>query len=113
MTTTQRTFLRRTFWTPPALLLATACSDARPGVTAKLDHGPTAPLGGVMTFTLTATSIWDAPDETATVAISNDARVRLSFTDGLQMLTAGWSSQVDQSGTASYSREVIFKANQP
>jgi hypothetical protein len=62
---TRRTFLRTMLWLPPALLLGSSCSGATPGVNAKLDYDLPPPLGGIMTFRLTATSAWDAPNPTA------------------------------------------------
>ena len=49
---TRRTFIRTALWTPPTLLLATACTGGGSGVTVKLDHGPIARLGETMTFTM-------------------------------------------------------------
>lgn len=111
--TNRRTFLRRALWMPPVLLLATACSGSRSGVTAQLDHGPTVPLGGTMMFTLTATSVLDAPNTDPNSSIRNYAVTGLQLTDGLEILSSGWSGEILQPGTTSYSRQVVFKANQP
>lgn len=109
---TRRRFLYTCIWTPPILAWVTACSGARPGVTVTLDHGPTAPLGGTMTFTLTATSVWDAPSNTTNGPVIFDAEVGWLLTDGLGLLTPGWTAQVLRPGTTSYARKVVFQANQ-
>lgn len=113
MTTTRRTFLRHVIWTPPVLLLATACSGSGSGVTVTLDHGPVAKLGEVMTFILTATSGWDAPAPNDKNAPSNRALVGFTLSAGLISPDSGWSLYTAPDGKLSYSRDVVFKAKVP
>lgn len=109
----RRRFLQLVGIAPPTLIFATACSSAQSGVTVKLDHGPPAALGGTMTFMLTATSVWDAPDPDSNGTKTTDAEVGFLLTDGLKLLSADYLGQVLRPGTTSYSRKVMFKAKQP
>jgi hypothetical protein len=83
-------------------------------VTVTLDHGPTAPLGGTMAFTLTATSVWDAPNPNASDgnAFSN-AEISVALTEGLDLLDSGWSAHVVRPGVTDYRKPVVFKAGKP
>lgn len=113
--TPRRRFLHTVLWTPPALVLATACSGARPGVSAKLDHGPPAALGGTMTFTLTATSVWDAPNPNSDAVKTTDAEVSFGMTAGLvpTHLDPAWQVTAQPENTTRYTRKVTFKAGVP
>lgn len=108
----RRRFLQLVGIVPPALVFATACSSAQSGVTVKLDHGPPAALGGTMTFMLTVTSTWDAPNLDPNGTKVTGAEVGFLLTDGLELLTADYSGQVLRPGTTSYSRQVTLKARQ-
>lgn len=113
---TRRRFLRTALWTPPTLVFATACSGARSGVIAKLDHGLPAALGGTMTFTLTAISVWDAPNPNAVDGNkTNDAEISFGMTAGLVPinLDQAWQVIPVQEGGTRYLRKVNFKANLP
>ena len=110
---TRRRIVRTALWMPPALWLVTACSGARSGVTVTFDHSPPVPLGELMTFTLNATSVWDAPNPDPNGTKITEAEFGLLLTDGLELLSSGWTGQVLRPGTTSYSRATTFKANQP
>ena len=110
--TTRRTFLRRAIWTPPVLLLATACGGGS-GVTVTIDHGPPAKLGEVMTFTMTATSGWDAPSPNDKYAPSNLASLGFTLSAGLSSPDSGWTVFIAPNGKSSYSRNVVFQAKVP
>lgn len=66
-----------------------------------------------MTFTLTATSVWDAPNADPNGTKITEAEFGLLLTDGLELLSLGWSGQTLRPGTTSYSRSTTFKARQP
>jgi len=111
---TRRAFLRASLWMPPTLLLAVGCSGSRPGVNAQLDHGPPAVLGGTMTFTLTASSGWDAPDPNADSGMNlTAAQVYFRMTDGLVPLESQWDVNRLRDNMTIYSRQVVFQAKVP
>lgn len=109
----RRAFLRMSLCITLTLLLTTACSGSRPGVSAQLDHGPTAPLGGTMTFTLTASCVWDVPNPDPDGTKTTTAEVSFDMTDGLVPLDLSWVATPLREGMTSYSQPVVFKADVP
>ena len=112
---TRRMFLRTVLWLPPTLLLATACSGARPGVSVKLDADPPPPLGGTMTFRLTATCAWDAPNPNSSGVKTTDAEVSFVMTSGIVpvQLDPVWQFTPGSEDLIGYVRKVVFQANVP
>jgi len=109
----RRAFLRISLCIPPTLLLTTACSGSRPGVSAQLDHGPPAALGGTMTFRLTASCVWDAPNPDSDGTKTTAAEVSFSMTNGLVPLDSQWEANSIREGMTLYRRSVVFKADVP
>jgi len=109
----RRAFLRMSLCITPTLLLTTACSGSRPGVTAKLDHGPSVSLGGTMTFTLTASCVWDVPNPDPDGTKTTATKVSFDMTEGLVPLNLSWAATPLREGMISYSQPVVFKADVP
>ncbi|MDZ4721831.1 MAG: hypothetical protein SH847_25505 [Roseiflexaceae bacterium] len=113
---TRRTLFRTILWLPLALLLGSSCSGATPGVTAKLDYDLPPPLGGIMTFRLTATSAWDAPNPTADGTKTTAADVLFSLQDGLvprEPLDSQWIMSPMSEHFTRYRRQVTCAAGVP
>ena len=110
---TRRAFLRVSLCFPPALLLTTACSGSRSAVSAQLDHGTPAALGGTMTFWLTASCVLDAPNPDSDGTKTTAAEVAFSMTNGLAPLDSQWEANPIREGMTSYRRSVVFKADVP
>lgn len=106
--TTRRMFLRRAIWTPPVLMLATACSGASSGIKVALDHGPTAKLGEEMTFTMTVVSVVDAPTPKDQFHPSESANVGFALSPGLSSSDPNWKILRGEDGQTTYSRAAQF-----
>lgn len=109
----RRRFLQLIGIAPPTLVLATACSGASSGVTVKLNHGPVTRLGEEMMFTMTATTVVDAPAPVDTSQPNASAIMAFSLSPGLSSSDPNWRIEKLADGRANYSRDVVFQAKVP
>lgn len=85
------------------------CSGARRGISATLEPGPAAPLGGEMAFKATVSYSYDVPNDNG----ASGAELVIGLPDGVQFLDSGWTQKVYSDGSASYTRPATFQANVP
>ena len=89
------------------LLSGCTSSGASSGVSAKLEPGPSAPLGGTIPFRLTVSCRCDVPNPGG----QTTAEAFIFLSSGLSLLTSGWTVEENDAGYSTYTQPITFQVN--
>lgn len=84
------------------------CSGARRGISATLEPGPAAPLGGEMAFKATVSYSYDVPNDNG----ASSSEIYILLSSGVSLLDSGWTEESRRDGYISYIRPITLQAGE-